>query len=118
MSLQKIQVELSVIRLIGEPQEDGELNLGAKIWNDFKNWRTQPKYTRKLSAQQSFKRQRTPLKDLRKPAKTPNPQAPTQRPNESQEQPLLPADGKKREKKMSMKVPRKDSLAKDRASGA
>lgn len=47
MSLQKIQVELSVIRKIAEPVLEGDINLGIKIWNDFKQWHNEPKYIRK-----------------------------------------------------------------------
>jgi hypothetical protein len=45
MSLQKIQVEMDVVQKMGEqPNEDdilngNEIDLGAKIWRDFKNWR-------------------------------------------------------------------------------
>jgi len=47
MSLQKIQVELSVIKKIADPIADGEFDLASKIWQDFKDWRNQPKYVRR-----------------------------------------------------------------------
>lgn len=44
MSLQKIQVELEVIRDIKQDVPDDEFNLNKKIWNDFKDWGREPKY--------------------------------------------------------------------------
>ena len=35
-----------MIKHIAE-QDDGGFNLAAKIWNDFKQWRNEPKYIRR-----------------------------------------------------------------------
>ena len=41
MSLQRIQVELEVVKAISEEQE-----LAQKIWKDFRNWKKEKKYER------------------------------------------------------------------------
>lgn len=47
MSLQKIQVELSMIKGIEQPEDPNEWNLAKKVVTDFKNWRNESKYIRK-----------------------------------------------------------------------
>lgn len=49
MSLQKIQVELEVVREIDKTLEVGDFDLGGKVWSDFKNWKKEPKHIRKHS---------------------------------------------------------------------
>jgi len=55
MSLQKIQVELEVIREIHQDVEDGEFNLNERVWKDFKDWELEPKYLYKKPASRAKK---------------------------------------------------------------
>ena len=66
MSLQKIQVELEVIRDIKQDVDDGEFNLNKKIWNDFKDWGREPKYLYKKPASKARKMRLQKQKSLAK----------------------------------------------------
>lgn len=66
MSLQKIQVELEVIRSMGS--EEGQ-SLSKKVWDGFKAWRNEPKYE-KVKKQKAVKKLET-LEDQAKPVQEP-----------------------------------------------
>ena len=55
MSLQKIQVELEVIREVRQNVEDGEFNLNKRIWDDFQNRHEEPKYLYRKPASKAKK---------------------------------------------------------------
>jgi hypothetical protein len=113
MSLQKIQVELSVIKKVAEPIAAGEFDLGFKIWQDFKDWRNQPKYIRKQHTSALGARSRVASQDLRRPGKAKADKKLNVQPDESAEQLLLlPGLGAHSQK--SLAVGREDSLAVER----
>lgn len=48
MSLQKIQVELDSIRLMGNTESEEAQALNQHVWTSFKNWKNEPKPEKKF----------------------------------------------------------------------